>query len=122
LFSVLTARLRQEQEIEVVSATNGKAGFEDLKTKPIDLVIVDEQLDDMTGIQFVKQLVKVNPLVNTVIVSALSAEDFHEETEGLGVLMQLPLKPQEDDAAKLLALMAMITGLMRRQSKKAAGI
>ena len=97
---------------------NGKAGLEDLKTQAIDLVVIDEQLDDMTGIEFVKQVVKVNPLVNTVVVSGLSAEDFHEATEGLGVLLQLPWQPQAGDAERLLAVLAKIAGLMPSQGKK----
>lgn len=135
-FAVLAARLRQEQDIDVVSASNGSAAFEYLKAQTrvqltgetnaedqaIDLVIVDEQLNDMAGIQFVKQLVMVNPLVNTVIVSALSAEDFHEATEGLGVLMRLPLQPKESDATELLAILAKIAGLMQPRAKKVTGI
>jgi two-component SAPR family response regulator len=114
-FSVLVAGLRQGQDAEVVSAAYGKVGLEDLKTKSIDLVIVDEQLDDMTGINFVGQVVKVKPLVNTAVVSILSAEGFHEATEGLGVLMQLPPQPQAGDAERLLAILAKIAGLMQPQ-------
>jgi DNA-binding response OmpR family regulator len=117
-FSVLAAGLLQGHGTEVVSAADGKAGLEDLTAKSIDLVIVDEQLDDMTGIDFVKQVVKVKPLVNTAVVSILSAEDFHEATEGLGVLMQLPHRPEAGDAVRLLAILAKITGLMPSQAKK----
>lgn len=112
-FSELGARLRRQQEIELVIEATGAAGFLLLKNKQIDLAIVDEQFDDMSGIAFVKQLVKSNPLVNTAIVSTLSEEEFHEATEGLGVLMQLPEQPQEKNAETLLAILEKIGVLMQ---------
>lgn len=112
-FAALVARLRREQDIELVPATTGAAGLKVLKTKRIDLVIVDEQLDDMDGIALVKQVVKINPLVNTALVSSLAADEFHEATEGLGVLMQLPSHPLESDAEALLAVLTKIGALMQ---------
>ncbi|MFH0784940.1 MAG: response regulator [Pseudomonadota bacterium] len=117
-FSALKGRLLRQQEIELVSAANGDAGFSQLKNKKIDLVVIDEHLGDMSGIAFVKQLVKINPLANTAIVSALTDEEFHEATEGLGVLMQLPAQPQEKDAEALLAILEKIGALL--QPHKAA--
>ena len=112
-FAALVARLGREQDIELVPAATGAAGLAELKTKRIDLVIVDEQLDDMSGIAFINQVVKVNPLVNTAIVSALTADEFHEATEGLGVLMQLPPHPSETDAEALLAVLKKIGVLLQ---------
>ncbi len=119
-FSVLVSRLRQEQHVELVPAATGAAGLEQLKGKLLDLVIVDEQLDDMSGIEFVKRLVTINPLANTAIVGSLNGEDFHEATEGLGVLMQLPLHPSEKDGDALLDVLAKISGLLRTNPDKAA--
>lgn len=119
-FSILVTRLRREQDVELIPVATGAAGLAQLKGKPLDLVIVDEQLDDMSGIEFVKQLVKVNPLANTAIVGSLADEAFHEVTEGLGVLMQLPAQPAEQDAEALLAVLAKISGLMPTASGKEA--
>ncbi len=112
-FSELLDKLWHEQAIELAPAATGATGLALLKSKLVDLVIVDEQLDDMSGIAFTKQLVKVNPLVNTAIVSALTAEEFHEATEGLGVLMQLPPHPSETDAEALMAVLEKIGALMQ---------
>ncbi len=112
-FSALGVRLQRQQEMDLVSAVAGNAGLSQLKSQKIDLVIVDEQLADMSGIAFVKQLVRINPLVNTAIVSALTDEEFHEATEGLGVLMQLPPQPQEKDAEALLAILEKIGALLQ---------
>ena len=119
-FSVLVSRLRREQDVELVPAATGASGLEQLKDKRLDLVIVDEQLDDMSGIEFVKQLVRFNPLANTAIVGSLADEDFHEATEGLGVLMQLPAHPGEKDGEALLAVLARIAVLMQPVSPRAA--
>ena len=118
-FGTLVARLRREQEVELIPAPAGTAALAKLKGQRTDLVIVDEQLDDMSGIDFVKHLVAVNPLVNTAMVGSLPAEDFHEATEGLGVLMQLPPSPAERDGEILLAALAKISGLMRPAASRA---
>lgn len=112
-FSALEGRLRRQQDILVASAANGGAGLTQLANEKTDVVIVDEHLGDMGGIDFVKRLVKVNPLANTAIVSTLSDEEFHEATEGLGVLMQLPAQPQEKNAEALLAVLEKIGALMQ---------
>ena len=111
-FSLLVDRLRREQGVQLVPAATGAAGLAQLQGRAVDLVIVDEQLDDMSGIEFVEQFVKVNPLANTAIVGSLPEDEFHEATEGLGVLMQLPPRPQERDAENLLAILAKISGLL----------
>ena len=118
-FSLLVDRLRREQGVQLVPAATGAAGLAQLKGRTVDLVIVDEQLDDMSGIDFVRQLVKVNPLANTAIVGSLPEAEFHEVTEGLGVLMQLPPHPQDTDAETLLAVVAKISGLMPAGSLEA---
>ena len=115
-FSALVTGLRRAHEVELVPAVTGTSGLAQLKSKRVDLVIVDEQLDDMSGIEFVKQLVAVNPLANTAIIGSMEAGDFHEATEGLGVLMQLPPRPSEADAEALLAVLAKIAGLMQPAS------
>jgi len=119
-FSILVPRLRREQDVELVPVATGAAGLEQLKNKRLDLVIVDEQLDDMSGVDFVKQLVKVNPLANTAIVGSLPDAEFHEVTEGLGVLMQLPPQPGERDAEALLAVLSKIFGLLQVPPKQEA--
>ena len=117
-FSALVSGLRRAHDIELVPAVTGTSGLAQLQGKRVDLVIVDDQLDDMSGIEFVKRLVAVNPLVNTAIIGSMEPEDFHEATEGLGVLMQLPPRPGEADAEALLAVLAKIAGLMQPASGK----
>ncbi|MBU0970778.1 MAG: hypothetical protein KKC20_09035 [Proteobacteria bacterium] len=78
---------------------------------PVGLVIIDGTLPGVTARDLVEQVVMENPMVNCVATSALSPEEFHETFEGLGVLMQLPLKPDEKDAQKLVAHLNKIMGM-----------
>jgi CheY-like chemotaxis protein len=121
-FAILVDRLRREQDVRLLPAATGAAGLAQLEGMAMDLVIVDEQLDDMSGIEFVRRLVRINPLVNTTIVGTRSVVDFHEATEGLGVLMQLPPHPGEKDAEALLAVIEKITGLLHPEANKAASL
>ncbi len=67
-----------------------------------DLLITDEHLPDMTGRALVEEAITRNPLMNCVAVSTLSKKDFHEEYEGMGVLMQFSPAPGTEDVQKLL--------------------
>jgi len=73
-----------------------------------DVVIADETLADVTGFSFIRDLVCVNPMVHCAIVSSLSEKEFHEQSEGLGLLMQIPVRPGKQDAEMLLEQLAKI--------------
>jgi DNA-binding response OmpR family regulator len=70
--------------------------------KKIGLVVIDGNLPGENARDLVEQVIMQAPMTNCVATSALSPEDFHETFEGLGVLMQLPLKPNDQDAQKLV--------------------
>ena len=78
----------------------------------LHLVIIDSGLPDTTPYDLVQKLLTVNAMVNTAVVSPLSEEEFHEATEGLGILVRLPLQPGKDEAANLLRRLRRVLGLM----------
>ena len=95
----------------VLWAANGERALAMLAKEAVDLVVVDENLGDMAGLTFVERLVTVNPLINSAVVSSLPKGDFHEASEGLGVLMALPPEPDKSDAKRLAAHLDRITGI-----------
>ena len=81
---------------------SGRKALDKVSNQVFDLVVTDEKLPDMNGFEFARNLIAVNLMVNCAAVSRLSSEAFHETTEGLGLLMQLPLEPDEKDAKRLI--------------------
>lgn len=87
-----------------------------LSSNTIELVVIDETLADISGLALAEQVAKNHPFVNSVLVSELPGSEFHERTEGLGVLMQLRTPLEEGQAGEVLDRLAHI----RRDSSLAA--
>ncbi|MBU0960966.1 MAG: hypothetical protein KKD01_06825 [Proteobacteria bacterium] len=96
----------------ILEAETVDVALQIVKEIHVDLVIAAEQLGAMSGIEFINNLIHVNALINTALVSGLPPEDFHYETEGLGILKQLPVKPQESDIEDLLQKIEEIANLL----------
>ena len=84
------------------------SGLEDckalLRTQPPDLMILDLG-PEADARRAVMDLLLVNAAVPTAVLSPMPEEDFHEATEGLGILTAVPLQPDAADAARLLQLL-----------------
>lgn len=98
----LAASFKKIAETELFRADSTAEVLELLKIKDITLVVVDEELRDTDGLTLVKMLARQHPFVSCVLVSLLPADEFHEETEGLGVLMHLPSPPGTESAQSIL--------------------
>jgi DNA-binding NarL/FixJ family response regulator len=108
---IFISTLKKNNDIELIYANSGETALKNIKDNAIDLVISDEEVGDMSGLAFIRKLISVNPLINCVAVSSLSEKDFHEASEGLGVMNHLPVNPGADDAEELLKNLRLIKGL-----------
>lgn len=96
--------LTQNPDCRVTRAVSGKDAMDKITDKSLsfDLVVIDEKVEGKPGKAWVTSIVSVNPMVNTALVSSLSEEDFHEFTEGLGVLMGISPNADETEAEKMV--------------------
>lgn len=92
-------------------AVSGRQALEIMGKEHVDLVLADENLGDMKGLAFVERVVSTNPMINCALVSTLSKADYHEASEGLGILMQLPPEPRRADGERLMAHLNQILNL-----------
>ncbi len=101
-FSEFIKVFENNEDVELFFDYTGNEALQGISKNSVDFVMVDEKLKDMTGIEFLKKLLSVNPMINTAAVSPLPHDDFHEATEGLGVFAQLPIGPGKAEAEDLL--------------------
>ena len=110
--SGLASALVEHGDVDLSWAESGEKALDIASDTAIDLVVTDESLGDMTGLEFAGRLLSVNPMINCASVSRLSPESFHEVSEGLGMMAQLPIQPGKEDAEELLQHLRYLRGLV----------
>jgi DNA-binding NtrC family response regulator len=103
-----------ESAAQSTCLTTGSQALCAVSEKVFDLLVADENLGDMTGLELIESVIAKQPMLNCVAVSSLSPSDFHEASEGLGVLMQLPVEPGKKEADQLLEHLSKIRSLSKR--------
>ena len=112
--SDLASGLAAHGDVGVSWAESGKKALEIISGTSVDMVVADEKPGDMTGLEFAGRLLRVNPMTNCALISTLSTEEFHEASEGLGIMAQLPISPGADHADKLLNRLKKIVGSLKQ--------
>jgi CheY-like chemotaxis protein len=116
--SAFAESLEESQEVQVAWAESGQSAISNvMKQTPLG-VIIDENLLDMTGFDLVRRILPINALINTVVISDLAPEAFHEASEGLGIMAQLPPNPTKSDAREILARLKRMNLLTFAQTRR----
>src|SRR4030042_2375093 len=108
--SELASALKEHDDVELLTTESGEKALAMVSESAVDLVVTDEELGDMTGLEFARRLISLNPMINCACVSHLNPERFHEVSEGLGLRDQLPVLPDKEDAEKILRDLRIIKG------------
>jgi len=104
--------LSSNPEVDLQHVVSGAEALETARASAPHLVIIDTGLADCAPLELARNLLRVNAMVNTVVASPLTEEEFHEASEGLGVLGRLPQEPGESDAAEVLHRLNKVLGAM----------
>ncbi len=91
----------------VHTAASGKAGLEIIEKTPISLVICDQRMPEMTGIEFFKILQKTHPhIIRIILTGYTDVEDLIEAINEVG-LYRYVTKPWNNHELKLMAQRAL---------------
>jgi len=101
-FSGLVKGLQARTKAEIRYADSVKAVLDTVAQSPPDLIIIDEKTDGLSGLEIAGMIIRKNAMINMALVSSLSPEEFHEASEGLGILGQLQPCPDSGEAEILL--------------------
>lgn len=110
--------LIKNQDFQVAWVDCGQAAIADVMKHPPLGVIIDENLLGIPGLDLVRRLLPINALINTAMISDLSPEAFHEASEGLGIMAQLPPNPTESDALLIMTRLKRMNLLTFAQTRR----
>ncbi|MGB8993517.1 MAG: response regulator [Desulfobaccales bacterium] len=111
-WQAFAAALTSDPEVHLMRVVSGATALEAARAFAPHLMIIDSDLPDTGPLDLVRKLLMVNAMVNTAVVSPLSDAEFHEASEGLGVLGRLPAEPDRRAAADLLHKLRKVLGEM----------
>ena len=96
-------------QIKNVALTHAQTGMEAVNRiaalpgeKRPHLVIFDDALADGPGSKLVTALMGVDAMILTALVSDMPHAEFHDKTEGLGILSQIPPTAGQKEAKDLV--------------------
>jgi DNA-binding response OmpR family regulator len=104
--------LQSDQEVRLDLLNSPAAVLDQVRRQAPHLVIIDDHLEKMVPHDLAMELLRINALVNIAMVSSMDEEEFHEATEGLGLLPRLPSPPGADEAAVLLGRLREMPGIL----------
>ena len=110
IMELFSDALTSDPEVHLQHVVSGADALLAVRTASPDLVVIDLDLPDFKPLDVVAQLLMVNAMVNTAVLSPLSEAEFHEASEGLGILGRLPVKPGRGDAVDLLKKLRRVLG------------
>jgi DNA-binding response OmpR family regulator len=111
--------LSSDPEVHLDQVSSGAEALQTLRSTSPQLAVIDSALPDTEPLPLVQKLLKVNAMINMAVFTTLSDEEFHEVSEGLGILAHLPLRSGKSDAVELLHKLRQILGFSRGSDRPA---
>ena len=93
-------RLLRREAYRVVTANGGQAGLDELARGPVDVIVSDQRMPDMSGVDFLRQAKELYPDTLRMVLSGYA--DLKSITDAIneGAIYKFLSKPWDDDALK----------------------
>lgn len=99
-------------QADIVTVRTAADAIEAAQKLHPQLVVIDAELGDLTAAELIRRLLSIDAMINTAVASGEAEAIFHEETEGLGILMKLSLLPTSAEAGYLSESLRQVTGVV----------
>lgn len=97
---VLTGYLKKKG-YKIFSASSGKEGIEVARTNPVDIILSDFKMPDLSGLEVLEHVKKINPEISFVIVTAYGTVENAVKAMRLGAFDYIS-KPVDLDELDLM--------------------
>jgi response regulator RpfG family c-di-GMP phosphodiesterase len=93
-------RLFRREPYTILSASSGKEGLKLLAETPVDLLISDHRMPEMTGVEFMAEVKRRFPDIMRIILTGYTDVNSITAAINEGNVYKFILKPWEDDRLK----------------------
>jgi len=107
-----------EDEFEVYTANSGAEGLNIFKEHNIDLIITDQRMPEMSGIEFLKRIIDMNPEPNRILLTGFSDIDALSSAVNEGKIYQYINKPWDEAELKPVIYQALESYYIKRENQK----
>lgn len=106
-----TATISAQPDITIHQVDSRKDALRMVRERNPHLVIIDQEIRDKNPLDLVMELLAVNAMINTTMITSMDADEWHEKSEGLGMMPPISDPPTEKDALALLQAFRKMPGL-----------
>ena len=102
--TLLNLLISMHDLVVIGEAENGKIGVEKYKELKPDIVFMDIMMEEMSGLEALRQIIEYDPGAVVVVVSSMMQQRFFiEDAMSFGAKAVLTKPPNESNIAELLA-------------------
>lgn len=90
-------RLLRRDGYQILTATSGQAGLELLARNAVDVIVSDQRMPGMTGVEFLRQVKNTHPQTVRLVLSGYTELQSITDAINEGAIYKFLTKPWEDD-------------------------
>jgi DNA-binding NtrC family response regulator len=106
-------QILSEEKYKIILNDSGSAALKTIKDEEVDLVLLDLNLPDMSGLDVLNQIKNVQPEILTIIMTGFASVESAVEAIKLGAYDYIK-KPFKADAIKLITRLALETQSLKK--------
>lgn len=81
------------RDYEVLTSLSGREGIQILMERPVDLIITDQRMPEMSGVEFLVRAIEINPHPKRVLLTAYADLESIKEAINKGMIYRYLQKP-----------------------------
>ncbi len=106
-----------EDEFQVYTAINGEVGLQIFKENKIDLIITDQRMPEMSGVEFLKKIIDLNPEPNRILLTGFSDFEALSSAVNEGKIYQYINKPWDESELKPVIYQALEAYYIKKENQ-----
>jgi two-component system NtrC family sensor kinase len=110
-------RIFRAEPVRILTAPSGPEGLAVLRQEPVDLILTDYRMPEMTGVQFLEQACEIRPEAFRVLLTGYAESGAVAEAINRGHIYKVLYKPWNDEDLKLTVRSALAHYAQNQQNR-----